>query len=111
MCPSWIWYYAEDEYPFFILGMANDGLSEVPGALHIYILNSTKTFKVGGRLNSGYPLPRKIRQVIISVPKGTNWIGLKLTSEIEVKGMRYPINWACEQHIDADGALTLVQNT
>jgi hypothetical protein len=109
--PSWIWYYEEEGYPFLILGMANDGLSGVPGALRVYISDLNKTFKIGGSLDPGYPLPGKIRQVRIPLPKGTNWIGLKLSAEIEVKGMRYPVNWACEQPVDEYGALTLVQNT
>jgi len=108
--PSWIWYFEEDGYPFLILGMANDGVSGVPGALRIYVSDQNKTFKSGGSLDPGYPLPGKIRQVKLPLPKGTNWIGLKLTAEIEVKGMRYPVRWACEQHVDASGTLTLVQN-
>jgi len=108
--PSWIWYYEEDGYPFLILGMVNDGLAGVPGALRIFISDEQKTFKTGGSLDPGYPLPGKVRQVKLPLPKGSNWIGLKLNAEIEVKGMRYPINWSCEKHIDADGALTLVQN-
>ena len=36
--------------------------------------------------------------------------GLKLRAEIEVKGMRYPVRWACHQKLNEDGSLTLRPN-
>jgi len=30
-----------------------------------------------------------------------------LKAEIEVKGVRYPVRWACHQRVDSDGSLTL----
>jgi hypothetical protein len=35
---------------------------------------------------------------------------MKLRAEIEVKGMRYPVRWACSQQLNADGSLTLRPN-
>jgi hypothetical protein len=35
---------------------------------------------------------------------------LKLKAEIEVKGMRYPVRWACHQQLNDDGSLTLRPN-
>ena len=43
------------------------------------------------------PLPGKIWQAQSVLPQGTRWQGLKLKAEIEVKGMRYPVRWACHQ--------------
>ena len=40
----------------------------------------------------------------------TKWQGLKLKAEIEVKGMRYPVRWACHQKLNEDGSLTLRPN-
>ncbi|MFZ0661062.1 MAG: hypothetical protein WAM66_00080 [Acidobacteriaceae bacterium] len=31
-------------------------------------------------------------------------------AEIEVKGMRYPVRWACHQKLNEDGTLTLYPN-
>jgi hypothetical protein len=108
--PSWIWYFEEEGFPFLILGMVNDGLAGVPGALGIYISDDDETFKTGGSLDPGYPLLGKVRQVKLSLPKDVNWIGLKLTAEIEIKGERYPVNWTCEQKGDTSRSLTLEQN-
>jgi hypothetical protein len=62
---------------------------------------------VGGRLDAGYPLPGKVRQAKFALPKGTNWKGLHLKAEIEVKGQRYPVRWACGQKLTEDGSLIL----
>jgi hypothetical protein len=35
---------------------------------------------------------------------------LKLRAEIEVKGMRHPVRWACHQKLNDDGSLTLRPN-
>jgi len=32
---------------------------------------------------------------------------LRVKSEIEVKGQRYPVRWACRESLEADGALRL----
>ncbi len=62
---------------------------------------------VGGSLDPGYPLPGKVRQAQFILPKGMDWKGLKLKAEIEVKGVCYPMSWACHQKANPDGTLTL----
>ncbi len=108
--PSWIWLFEREEYPVIVLGLVNDGISGVPGALRIYLRNNEGTVNVGGSLDPGYPLPGKVRQVQITLPKNTAWEGLKLYAEIEVKNIRYPVRWACQQALNADGSLTLRSN-
>jgi hypothetical protein len=44
------------------------------------------------------------------LPNGIDWKGLKLRAEIEVKGVRYPVRWACHQQLNDDGSLTLRSN-
>ncbi len=107
--PSWIWFF-EDEYPHLILGLVNDGIAGVPGALRIYVGDKNRSFKVGGSIDPGYPLPGKVRQVQLTLPKNTPWEGLRLSCEIEVKGQRYPVSWACHQPLNDDGSLTLKRN-
>jgi hypothetical protein len=63
-----------------------------------------------GCLDPGYPLPGKIRQAQFVLPRGTKWQGLRLKAEIEVKGMRYPVRWACHQKLNDDGSLSLRPN-
>jgi len=108
--PSWIWYYEKEEYPKLILGLVNDGISGVPGALRVQIKNQQDDIIAFGSLDPGYPLPGKVRQVQLELPKNTKWIGLKLYAEIEVKNKRYPITWACHQVLNDDGSLSLINN-
>jgi hypothetical protein len=44
------------------------------------------------------------------LPKGTNVEGLKMYAEIEVKGLRYKVKWACHQKTEEDGALVIRRN-
>lgn len=108
--PSWVWFCDNEDQPYLILGMVNDGISGVPGALRIYLTDREKTFETGGSLDPGYPLPGKVRQVKIPVPKNTDWQGLRLRAEIEVKTVRYPVTWACDKNLNEDGSLILKKN-
>jgi hypothetical protein len=105
--PSWIWTYEEHGSPGLILGLSNDGIAGVPGALRIAVLDQADRPLASGCLDAGYPLPGKVRQAQFPLPKGTPWKGLKLKAEIEVKGQRYPVRWACRQALNADASLTL----
>ncbi|MBW4028882.1 MAG: hypothetical protein HIU93_16065 [Acidobacteria bacterium] len=108
--PSFIWSYEEESSVGLIIGLANDGIAGVPGVLRITV--QTKEGKVlgSGCIDAGYPLPGKIRQAQLSLPQGTKWEGLRLKAEIEVKGMRYAVRWACQQSLNEDGSLTLQPN-
>jgi hypothetical protein len=108
--PSLIWAYG-GETPGLIIGFANDGIAGVPGVLHVSVASDDGKVNVSGGLEAGYPLPGKVRQAQFPLPKGTQWQGLKLKAEIEVKGMRYPVPWACHQKTDPDGSLTLRRNS
>ncbi|MEQ5789841.1 hypothetical protein J4E06_02185 [Muricauda sp. NFXS6] len=108
--PSWIWSFEKEGYPGLVLGMVNDGIAGIPGALRIHVRDAAQTFEVSGSLDPGYPLPGKVRQVIIMLPKGTKWEGLRLSGVIEIKGVRRPIRWACAQGLENDGALILKKN-
>jgi hypothetical protein len=48
-----------------------------------------------------------VRQALLPLPKGTKWRGLRLRAEIEIKGQRSPVKWACHQKLNEDGSLTL----
>lgn len=108
--PSFIWSYEDTGYLGLIIGFANDGISGVPGVLRVTVESEDGKRLQSGCLDAGYPLPGKIRQAQIVLPKGTNWKGLKLRAELEVKGMRYRVRWACHQKLNDDGSLTLRPN-
>jgi hypothetical protein len=105
--PSWIYTYQEGEESGLILGMVNDGIAGVPGVLRIGILDAAGRELVSGGLDAGYPLPHRVRQVKLPLPRGTDWKGLRVKGEIQVKGQRHPVRWACKQSLNADGTLTL----
>jgi len=82
----------------------------VPGALRVTLESQDGKVLTSGCLDAGYPLPGKIRQAQFVLPGTTDWKGLKLRAEVEVKGMRYLVRWACHQKLNDDGSLTLRPN-
>ena len=108
--PSMIWMYEDNQYLGLIAGFANDGIAGVPGVLRVTVESEEGKPLKSGCLDPGYPLPGKLRQAQFVLPRGTKWQGLRLKAEIEVKGMRYPVRWACHQKLNDDGTLTLRGN-
>jgi hypothetical protein len=107
--PSMIWTY-EGNNPGLIVGFANDGIAGVPGVLRVSVIGQDGKVLAEGGLDAGYPLPGKVRQAQFPLVKGTKWEGLKLKADLEVKGVRYPVRWACAQKTNPDGSLTLTRN-
>jgi hypothetical protein len=105
--PSWIWHYEKDDYPGLVIGFVNDGISCVPGILRVTIFSDDGKINVSGCLDPGYPLTRGVRQAMFPLPKGTDWKGLKVKAELEVKGILHPVQWNCKQKTNPDGSLTL----
>ena len=65
---------------------------------------------VSGCVDPGYPKPTGVHQAMLMLPAGTQLEGLRLKAELEVKGVRHPVRWACRQKVNADGTLTLRHN-
>jgi hypothetical protein len=105
--PSWIWSFEKDGFSGLVLGLVNDGIACVPGVLRVTVFSDDGAVNVGGCLDPGYPMTRGVRQAMLMLPRGRDWKGLKLKAELEVKGLRYPVTWACRQKLNADGSLTL----
>src|SRR5262249_618847 len=108
--PSFIWSYQDSGYLGLILGLANDGIAGVPGVLRISVESKEGRTLHSGCLDPGYPLPGKVRQGQLGLPGGKVFEGLKVRAELEVKGVRYPVRWACHQKLNDDGSLTLRKN-
>ena len=105
--PSWIWTYNDQGANGLILGLVNDGIAGVPGVLRISLMDADGKLLSTGCLDAGYPLPGRVRQAQLPLPRGVKWQGLRAKVEIEVKGQRHPVRWACKQTLNADGSLTL----
>jgi hypothetical protein len=78
--------------------------------LHVSLVAEDGRTIFEGGLDPGYPLPGRIRQAQLPMPQGTKWEGLHLKAELDVKGVRYPVRWACHQQTNPDGSLTLRPN-
>ena len=105
--PSWIWSYEERGEPGLIIGFVNDGIAAVPGVLRVTIASESGQTLCAGSLDAGYPLPGRVRQAQFPLPKRIAWQGLRLRAELDVKGQCFPVRWACQQKLNADGSLTL----
>jgi len=112
--PAWVWTYDQlgrvGSHTGFryglVLGLVNDGIAGVPGILRLVLCHPDGQVIASGSLDPGYPTPRGVRQVRLILPEGLNWEGLVLSAEIEVKGVRRPLRWACRE-ANPDGSLTL----
>jgi hypothetical protein len=105
--PSWIWQRKRYGTMELILGIANDGVAGVPGILGVYAESLDGRVKLGGSLDPGQPLAGQVRQASIILPQGMDGQQIRLRAEIEVKGVRRPVRWACHQPTNPDGSLTI----
>ena len=108
--PSFIWSFERDGTPGLVVGLANNGIAGVPGVLRLTVTSDDGKVNVSGCVDPGYPKPTGVRQAMLLLPPGTSWQGLKLKAELEVKGVRRPLRWACRQKTNPDGSLTLRRN-
>jgi hypothetical protein len=108
--PAFIWPFERDGGRGMVIGLANDGVAGVPGVLRLTLKDNKGVILASGCLDPGFPKPTGIRQAMLTWSGDRDWIGLRLIAELEVKGMRYPLRWACRQALNADGSLTLRRN-
>lgn len=105
--PSFIWQrkrYATSEV---ILGIANDGVAGVPGVLRIYLESADGKVRLGGGLDGGHPHGGRLRQASFILPKGMEGQRVSIRAELETKGVRRPVRWACAQPLNPDGSFSV----
>jgi hypothetical protein len=105
--PSLIWQRKRYDAMELIIGVVNDGVAGVPGVLGVYAESMDGSLKIGGNLDAGQPYAGKFRQASIIVPKGMDGHQIKLRAELEVKGVKRPVRWACHNPANPDGSLTI----
>jgi hypothetical protein len=108
--PAWVWSYGETSHTGLIVGLANDGISGVPGVVRLSLLDQSGTLIAESSLDAGQPIPHQVRLTRLELPAGTAWEGTSLKAELIVKGVHHPIRWACREVINPDGSLTLKRN-
>ena len=105
--PSLIWQRKRYDTMELILGIVNDGVAGVPGVLGIYAESPDGRVKIGGNLDPGQPHAGEMRQCSLIFPKGMDGQQIILRAELEVKGVRRPVRWACHERTNPDGSLTI----
>ena len=83
---------------------------DLPPGHRLSVEDSSGRVMASGCVDPGFPTPIGIRQTLLMLPAGTAWEGLRLRAALEVKGIRYPVRWACRQGLNPDGSLSLRRN-
>jgi hypothetical protein len=105
--PSLIWQRKRYGTMELILAIVNDGVAGVPGILGIYAESLDGNVRVGGNLDAGQPYAGRVREASIILPQGMDGQQIILRAELEVKGVRRPVRWACHEKTNSDGSLTI----
>jgi len=108
--PAFVWPFERDGGGGVVIGLANDGVAAPPGVVRLTLRDPAGAIVAGGCIDAGYPRSTGIRQAMLAWAGKRDWAGLRLSAELEVKGVRHPLRWACRQTLDADGSLTLRRN-
>jgi hypothetical protein len=105
--PSWVWQRKRYGTSELILGIVNDGVAGVPGSLGVFVESPDGKVKIGGSLDSGCPHAGKVRQASFVLPAGMDGQLVVLRAEVEIRGVRHPVRWACAQPTNPDGSLSI----
>ena len=89
------------------MAFANDGCASVPGVLRVVAETRDGKPLAGGGLDAGHPLAGRLRLASFLLPPGMGGSEVRLRADLEVKGVRRPVRWACAQPLEADGALVV----
>ena len=89
------------------LAPVNDGVAGVPGVLRVFVETPDGRVRVGGGLDAGHPHGGRLRQASFRLPPGLDGQTVVMKAELETRGVRRPVRWACAQPLNADGSLTL----
>jgi len=105
--PSLVWQRKRYDTMELIVGIVNDGAAGVPGVLGVYAETPDGRVKVGGNLDPGQPYAGHMRQCSLILPKGMDGQQINLRAELQVKGVRRPVRWACHERTNPDGSLRI----
>jgi len=105
--PSWIWQRKRYGTAELVVAFANDGVAGVPGVLRVVAETPDGKVRIGGGLDAGHPYAGRLRQAAFVLPPGLDGREMILRAELETKGVRRPVRWACAQPLNPDGSLTI----
>jgi hypothetical protein len=105
--PSWVWQRKRFFTDELVVAIANDGAASVPGVLRVFAETRDGKLLAGGGLDAGHPFAGRLRLASFRLPPGMGGSEVRLRAELDVKGARRPVRWACAQPLEADGALVV----
>jgi hypothetical protein len=105
--PSWVWQRKRASTDELVVAIANDGAASVPGVLRVFAETRDGKPLASGGLDAGHPFAGRLRLASFLLPPGMGGGEVRLRAELEVKGVRRPVRWACAQPLDADRALVV----
>src|ERR1035437_5326987 len=76
---------------------ANDGVAGVPGVLRVTLESMDGRVRLSGGLEAGHPYGGRLQQVAFVLPNDMEGKQMKLYAELETKGVRRLVRWACAQ--------------
>jgi hypothetical protein len=103
--PSWVWQRKRGGGTELVVALCNDGVAGVPGVLRVFAETTDGRVRVGGGLDPGHPEAGRLRQASLRLPEGLEGQTVRLRGEIETRGVRRPLRWACAQPLGPDGSL------
>lgn len=104
--PAWVWQRKRENKPEIIVGIANRGVSSVPGTLHLILESSDGSFRLRGTLDEGKPEAASTHLAAFRLPKYVSKINLRAEIELRPGNLR-PIIFSCEQPTNQDGSISI----
>jgi len=105
--PSWVWQRKRHGTDELVVALANDGVAGVPGVLRLVAETNDGKMLAGGAIDAGHPRAGGVRLASLLLPPGLDGQPVRLRAEIEVRGARRPVRWACAQPVEDSGALAV----
>jgi len=105
--PSWVWQRKRSGANELVVAVFNDGAASVPGSLRITAQTPDGKPLAGGGLDPGHPFAGRVRLASLRLPGGPAATEVQLRAELEVKGTKRPVRWACAQPLDETGGLVV----
>lgn len=105
--PAWVWLCGNAGGHSLIAGVANEGISGVPGTVRLSLFHPNGGIIAETSLEAGHPLPHQVQLAEMKLPAGTSWEGTCLKAELIVKNVSHPLRWACREPLERDGSLRL----
>lgn len=105
--PSWVWQRKRSGTDELVVAVANDGAASVPGVLRVFAETRDGKPLAGGGLDAGQPLAARVRLASLMLPPELGGSEVRLRAELDVKGVRRPVHWACAQPLDEKGGFVV----